>query len=134
MSTFLGSFFNPVTYILIGSSVFVFFAFRSFYYVLTEKEIQVHYLWGLHGKPIIHVSRITSAERSYTLVGVGSLKTIRFRLKKGHKWHFFLWSSTPSVSPVREQEFLETLKNLNPNIQINVNDKKGWWRFWDWDI
>jgi hypothetical protein len=38
------------------------------------------------------------------------------------------------ISPVREQEFLEALKTVNPSIQITVSDKKGVWRFWDWDI
>jgi hypothetical protein len=38
------------------------------------------------------------------------------------------------ISPVREQEFLDTLKEINPNISIRVSNKKGWWRFWDWDI
>jgi hypothetical protein len=38
------------------------------------------------------------------------------------------------VSPVNEREFIETLKSLNPAIQVTVSDKTGWWRFWDWDI
>jgi len=137
MSVSFDSFFNLGTYLLIGSFVFMVLAFRSFYYVLTEKEIQIYYLWGLQGKPYPHkipISSIISAERSYTLIGVGSFKTIRFRLKKGYKWQNSLWTSTPSVSPVREKEFVEMLKILNPNIQVNINDKEGWWRFWDLDI
>ena len=38
------------------------------------------------------------------------------------------------ISPVREQEFIKELKSLNPNIVINVPDKKGIWRIQDWDI
>jgi hypothetical protein len=38
------------------------------------------------------------------------------------------------ISPVREQEFIQELKSLNPNIVINVPDKKGLWRIQDWDI
>jgi len=138
ISTHSDTFFNVGTYILIGSLVICFIAFRSFYYVLTEKEIQIYYLWGLQGKPYPHkifISTIISVERSNTLVGTGSLKSIRFRLKKDHKWQHYLWTSTPSVSPVREKECLETLKSLNPNMQINITDKKGWlWRFLYWDI
>jgi hypothetical protein len=38
------------------------------------------------------------------------------------------------ISPVREQEFIQELKSLNPNIVINVPEKKGLWRIQDWDI
>ena len=38
------------------------------------------------------------------------------------------------ISPVREQEFIETLKAINPHIRVNVLDKKGKWRIQDWDI
>ena len=113
------------------------FAFRSLYYVLTEKEIQIYYLWGIMGKPFykIPISGIISAERSYNLFWGASLKRIRFCFKESHKRHHISQKGIlPAVSPVREQEFLETLKTLNPNIQINVADKKGWRRFWAWDI
>ena len=112
------------------------FSLRSTYYVLNDKEILV-YGWGLYGKPNsrILISAITSVERSYSLglassVPIATLKRLRFRFREVHK--FAAW--IPMISPVREQEFLETLKALNPDIQINVNDKKGWWRFWDWDF
>jgi hypothetical protein len=35
---------------------------------------------------------------------------------------------------VRENEFLEMLTKQNPDIRINVGDKKAWYRIWDWDI
>ena len=121
-------------------AVWSIFAFRSIRYVLTEKEIQFHYLWGIRGK--IYISAIASIERSYNPFNAlaASMKRLHFHFKKGYKWHVYFSNSPflviilPSISPVREQEFLETLKIINPNIQINVSDKKGWWRFWDWDI
>jgi len=118
--------------------IFGLFSFRSIYYVLTEKEIHI-YWWGVRGKPNyrICILGIISAERSYFNNGTASMKTIRFRYKENHKrYHIKHWGlGTPLISPVREQEFLETLKTINPNIQINVTDKKGWWwRFWGWDI
>jgi len=137
MSTLSGSFFNPGTYILIVSFVGVVFSFRSYCYVLTENEIQVRYFWGLPRKPYctIFISTITSVERSYNPIGWASRKNLRFCFKKNQKgYHISLTDIFPVVSPVREKEFLETLKSINPNIQINVTDKKGWWRFWDWDI
>ena len=116
-----------------------FFAFRSMKYVLTDKELHVYYLWFKVG--IIYISGIAFVERSYNPLGAFavSAKRLRFRFYKWYKWHKYFNSPffipiLPSISPVREQEFLETLKTLNPDIQINVTDKKGWWRFWDWDI
>lgn len=37
------------------------------------------------------------------------------------------------ISPANEKEFVETLKGLNPSINVIISDKTGWWRFWDWD-
>ena len=132
---------NFVPLVIIGiTTVFILFAFRSIHYVLTEKEIQFRYLWRSRGK--IYISAITSVERSYNPLNAlaASMKRLSFNFKRGYKWHIhfsdspFLVTILPSISPVQEQKFLETLKTLNPDIQINVTDKKGWWRFWDWDI
>jgi hypothetical protein len=114
-------------------------AFRSMYYVLTDKEIHFFYLWGLFGKPFgrINISAITSVERSYNPLpaSAASLKRLHIHFKKGYTWHLYLpFSMFPMISPVREQDFLKMLKEINPNIQIKLNDKKGWWRFWDWDF
>ncbi|MDR0364732.1 MAG: PH domain-containing protein [Bacteroidales bacterium] len=38
------------------------------------------------------------------------------------------------ISPVKEQEFIEELKAVNPDIYVRVPDKKGIWRVHDWDI
>jgi hypothetical protein len=38
------------------------------------------------------------------------------------------------ISPVKEQEFINELKAINPDIDVNVPDKKKLWRIWDWDI
>ena len=138
-----GSFFNPHSYFFIGIFILIVFAYLSIYYVLTDKEIEIYYLCGLFGKPFgkIYIPAITSVERSYNPLNApaGALKRLRFQFKRGYKWHNFLPLSKnpfiiviyPSISPVREQEFLEILKKINPDIQIKINDKKGWWRFWD---
>ena len=122
--------------IIIGISIiYGFFQLRSLYYVVTNSEIQIYYMWGFMGKPFSRmlISSITTVERSYyPFATAASLKKLRFRFKKGYKW--YRYGFTPVLSPVREQEFLETLKAINPHIQINVIDKKGWWRFWDWDF
>ena len=133
----LGGYHNPVTYGLIGFYAFKIMVCQMSRYVLTDKEIQIHYVWGKPSRYKILISGIISARRSYNLIGACSYKLIRFNVKESRKRHYInLWgSSTPSVAPVREQDFLEALKAINPNIQINVTDKKGlWWRFWGWDF
>jgi hypothetical protein len=35
---------------------------------------------------------------------------------------------------VKEKEFIEELKIINPNIYARVPVKKGIWRIQDWDI
>jgi len=131
--------------IIIGVCIiFCVFAFYSGYYVLTDKEIRIYYMWGIAGKPYgrILISAITSVERTYSPAQspAASAKRLRFRFKKGYKWRLFFSNSpfviiiAPLISPVREQEFLETLKALNPDIHINVHDKKRWWRFLIWDF
>ena len=141
-----GSFFNPASFILTVafiSTVFYVFAIRSLYYVLTDKEILVYYMWGLLGKPYtrFHISGITSVKRSYLPFSSvsASIKGLNIGFKNGYKWERFFSTLAyvpifPAISPVREKEFLEMLKAINPDIQINVTDKKGWWRFWDWDF
>lgn len=83
MSDLFGSIFNPLTYILIVTLVGVFFSFRSYFYVLTEKEIQVRYFWGLPREPYctVFISSITSVERSYNPIGWASRKNLCFRFK-----------------------------------------------------
>ena len=137
----LGSFISGINGLIIFGviTVLCFFVFRSLYYVLTEKEIQIYCCWGILGKPIgkILISGIISVERSYNPLPAqaASLKRLHIHMKKGRIWQEYLPPALIlSISPVHEQEFLETLKILNHNIQINVTDKKGWWRFWDWDI
>jgi len=118
---------NPALYILAGTFLFIILLLCGIGYEITEKHL-IFKMWFFSTK--VPISMIVSIERSYILLasGAASLKRLFVRFKKGYKYPFAL------VSPVREQEFLETLKILNPNIQINVTNKDGWWRFWDWDI
>jgi hypothetical protein len=79
----------------------------------------------------IKIADIVSVRRSYNPLSspASSLKRLCLHLNKKSKWpHYCL------VSPVREQEFLETLKSINPDIDIQVTEKQGKWRVWDWDM
>jgi hypothetical protein len=79
----------------------------------------------------IPIADICLIKRSYNPLSApaASLKRLAvYRTVNGKQKLFHL------ISPVREQEFLKTLKAINPSIQIIVTNKKSFWRFWDWDI
>jgi len=86
-------------------------------------------MWNLPSGNI-DIMDILSVERSYNPLSspAASLKRLRISLKKTAKYPYSL------VSPVREQEFIEALKVVNPNIYVRIPEKKGIWRFWDWDV
>ena len=110
----------------------VIYTLFSIRYGLTEKRLILR-MWG-DDYFTFPLSAIVSVERSYNPLSsmASSLKRLKISFKEGYK----ISNIVPYliVSPAHEQEFLETLKSLSPDIQINVTDKKGWWRFWDWDI
>ncbi|MDR2382364.1 MAG: hypothetical protein LBD76_00550 [Prevotellaceae bacterium] len=59
---------------------------------------------------------------------IASIKKLRLHFKPNQVCPYCF------VSPVREQEFLEALKSVNPDIDIQITEKQGKWRVWDWDI
>jgi hypothetical protein len=78
----------------------------------------------------ISIHSIVNVERSYFALAsnAGSLKRLYGKTKKGSKIPIFL------ISPINEEKFLERLKQINPDIVIKVENKTGFFRFWDWDI
>lgn len=78
----------------------------------------------------VNISSIEKIERTYLALSsnAGSLKRLGCKLKKGSKFPFLL------ISPKNEELFLQKLKEINPNIAINVENKQGAFRFWDWNI
>jgi hypothetical protein len=80
----------------------------------------------------VEIANIISVERSYNPLSspAASLKRlcIKYRKEKAKYPDMVL------VSPVREQEFIEDLRTINPDIHVNVPVKKGRWRIQDWDI
>ncbi len=130
-----GKFSNPGFYILIGGLLFAGFIFGGIRYVVTDKQL-LFKMWGIQ-RWSVPLTYIKSVKRSYCLFSspfalfipsTASVRNLIVRFKKGTDWPFYV------ISPVREKEFLETLKKINPNIEIRVNDKKIWYRVWDWDI
>ena len=120
-----GDIYNPAFYTLVGVIAFIVLLFCGMRYEIADGNLRIS-TWGTCSKSY-PISQIVSVKRSYNLLSAPAASLKRLKVKTEDGW--------PSlISPVREQEFLETLKTLNPYIQINVSDKKGWWRFWDWDI
>ena len=74
------------------------------------------------------IKDIISVKRSYDLLSspAGSLKRLNIRFKSSRM--FWL------ISPVREKEFVELLKSINPDIDFNIPEETGKWRTLDWDI
>ena len=93
-------------------------------YSISKWQLDVPYYGG------IEILDIISIKRSYNPLSspAASLKRLRIDYRKNGKKGWIL------ISPVREEEFIEMLKNVNPRIQINVSNKKGIWRIQDWDI
>jgi hypothetical protein len=98
-------------------------------YVITNDTLFIT-MWGLSMNKGIPISEIVSVKRTYNPLSspATSLKRLSIRVNINSKFPYAL------ISPVREQEFLDTLKAINPDIYISVNDRKAWWRIWDWDI
>ncbi len=108
--------------------IFIIFCFASTKYIIIDEKLIVKTL-GIKMADI-NIANIRSIERSYNPLSspAGSLKRLKVSFySKGHKQLIL-------ISPVREQEFIEQLRCINPNITTRIKDKRGVLRFWDWDF
>ena len=125
-----GNILNPTLYMLVGTLIFCYAIIFGMSYTITEGRLLIKILGIKYGR--LEISEIISVERSYNPLSspAASLKRLCIHFKKSSKikWPYCL------ISPIREQEFLETLKEINPNIYIRVTNKKGKLRIWNWDI
>ena len=103
--------------------VFVFFIllFGGMRYIISGNKLYFKMWFIPNGS--INIADIKTVKRTYNPLAsnAASLK----RLQINDYW---------LISPAREKEFVEALKAVNPNIVINIPEKKGKWRIWDWDI
>ena len=123
-----GNIFNSASYSFVGIPALIVFIMTGIRYTITDKQLIIS-TWGTC-KMSFMLSQILSVERSYNMLSspAVSLKRLGIRFKKGSKYPWIL------ISPVREQEFLDTLIKYNPDIYVRVENNTGWWRFWDWDV
>jgi hypothetical protein len=121
---------NIVVLIIIGIT-FLFYAAicTGMRYVIAGDKLYMK-MWTVSISKV-SIMDIVSVKRSYNPLSspAASLKRLRLQFNEKSEWpHYSL------VSPVREQEFLETLKSINPDIDIQAPEKQSKWRIWDWDI
>jgi hypothetical protein len=103
----------------------------GFRYEIADDKLYLK-LWAMTFLSV-NIMDIASVRRSYNPRSspAASLKRLCLRFRKKSKHSYCL------VSPVREQEFLDTLKSINPDIDIQLPEKQRKWRLshlWDWDI
>jgi hypothetical protein len=120
---------NLGLYILGGTLLFCAFIFGGIRYVIADDKLYLK-MWIIPNGSV-KISDILSIERSYNPLSApaASFKRLCIRFKKGSKKHPY-WL----ISPVREQEFLDILKSINPDIYVRVPAKKKKWSLGDWDI
>lgn len=110
-------------YVLGGSFLLLIFLFISMRYIISGSKL----LWTTGS---IDIRDIRLVKRTYNPLSAPAASLKRLSIyKKGRKYPYIF------ISPVKEQQFIEELKAINPDINIIVPpDKKGIWRIWDWDI
>jgi hypothetical protein len=111
-----------------GTFLLMVLMFSGMRYIISDGTLYMK-IWFIPSGSV-RISSITSIKRSYNPLSspAASLKRLRLDLRKSEKYPFML------ISPVRETEFIEELKAVNPDITVKVPVKKGIWRIQDWDI
>ncbi len=102
--------------------------FGSINYTISGKRLIIRTL-GFK-MATIDIVMIKLLRRSYSPLSSPAASLKRLEIKFYYKGRV----ETALISPVREPEFIEKLKEINPNIKIMVDDKQGVARFLDWDI
>ena len=116
-------------FIMGGTLLFIILLFSGMRYVILDNKLYVKILWCISIEKV-DISSIISAERSYNILSspAASLKRLRIGFKKGKRCQYLL------ISPVKEMEFIEELKAVNPDINVNIPVKEGAWCIQDLDI
>ena len=113
-------------YTLGGVFLLIVLLFGGMRYIISGEKLYLK-MWIIpNGNK--NISDIISVERSYNLLSSPSASLKRLRI------HFATGSFDWLISPVREKEFIEALKAINPDIDIRIPEETGKWRLWDWDI
>ena len=116
---------NEGIYKLGGSLIFVIFILSGIRYIITENKLYLR-IWMIPFGSV-KIADIISVKRSYNPLSTpaASLKRLLICFANGRSW---------LISPNREQRFIDDLKAINPDIYVNIRERKGAWRILDWDI
>jgi hypothetical protein len=112
---------GQVLYILGGSLLFCVLLLTGVRYIIAGNKLFVR-IWFIPFASV-NIADIASVERSYNPLSSPAASLKRLKV-----------NSSSLISPVREKEFIDELKTVNPAIRVNVPEEKGIWRIWDWDI
>ena len=120
-----------------GTFLMILFSYTGYRYIISGNKLYLK-IWFI-SMGSADIADIISIERTYNPIAspAASLKRLCLRFKKGSKYSNWLtWQSAPNwlLSPVRENEFIEKLKAINPDIYVHILPKTGKWRIGDWDI
>ena len=118
---------TKATFIILGGILCLFVLLITGLRVIISGNKLFLKLWFISNRGV-NVTDISFIKRSYNPIAshAASFKRLSIHFKTGRM--FWL------ISPVREKEFIEKLKAINPDIYVHIPDKKGIWRIWDWDI
>lgn len=119
---------EPLALIGIIIAVPIIIMVLGFQYAIKGNNLEFR-TWGILSGSV-SIDSITKVERSYLVLSsnAGSFKRLYITLKKGSKYPYIL------ISPQHESAFLNHLGRINPMIEINVENKTGKFRIWDWDL
>jgi hypothetical protein len=120
-----------------GILVLLIFSSTGFRYSITGNKLYLKVWFISMGSA--NIDDITSVERTYDLTSApaSALKRLCICFKNGVKYlNWLTWQCAPNwlISPVREKEFIEALRAINPDICVSIPETKEKWRIWDWDI
>ena len=112
-------------HILGGTLFFIIFLFTGIRYIISGERLYLKIWFIPMGST--NIADMMSVKRSYNPLSspAASLKRLRINFRSGICW---------LISPAGEKRFIEELKAVNPDIEIDVADRKGALRVWDWDI
>ena len=111
-----------------GVLIFVVLIFTGMRYIISDGMLSVKMWFIPNGS--VDIMNIVSVERTYNPLSSAAASLKRLYIYFNNRTLLPFWL----ISPDREQEFIEALKAINPNITVNVPERKGIWRIWDWDI
>ena len=107
--------------------IVIMFLVCGFRYVISGDKLYIKTFWIIPcGSQ--KISNIVSVKRSYNPLSTAAASLKRLAVNGGSVFSYML------ISPVREQEFIEELMSVNPNIKVRVPDEKKILRILDWDI